>query len=62
LNVSVVSNEAWRVSDMYKMLNGEEPGGSTRVQYSNQKAIRELGISFRPAKEPLSEFAGLVSH
>lgn len=55
----IISNEAWRVSDIHHMLNGKPTQGTTRVQYNNQKAINGLKMEFRPAKEPLSEYAGL---
>ena len=52
----IISNETWRASDMSSMLNGKTPQGKSRIQYSNQKAILELGMQFTPAKVPLNEF------
>ena len=42
------------------MPNGESPKGSTRVQYSNEKAKKELRMEFRPASEPLNEYKKLI--
>lgn len=50
----LISNEAWRTHDIHRMLNGESPQGSMRIQYSNEKVKRELGMKFKPASEPLN--------
>lgn len=55
----IISHEAWRASDMTRMLNGKSSQGEYRIQYSNQKAMDELGIRFTPIKIPLQEFGGV---
>ncbi len=56
-----ISNETWRVSDIHRMLNGENPRGKKWVMYSNNKAIKELGLQFRPAFEPLTEYLEMAT-
>ena len=52
----LISNEAWRISDMHRMLNGKPTEGSSRIQYSNQKAIERLRMQFKPAQEALTAY------
>lgn len=53
----LLTSESWRISDISKMLNGDKPEGNPRIVYSNSLAREELGIEFRPAKEPLKRFS-----
>ncbi len=52
----LLTSESWRISDISKMLNGDKPAGNPRTVYSNELARQELGMDFRPAKEPLRRF------
>ena len=52
----LLTSESWKISDISRMLNGEEPKGNARTVYSNSLARKELGIDFKPAKEPLQKF------
>ncbi|MDR5589963.1 NAD-dependent epimerase/dehydratase family protein [Christiangramia sp. SM2212] len=52
----LLSSESWKISDISKMLNGEEPEGKARIVYSNELAKEELGIDFKPARNPLNRF------
>lgn len=52
----LLTSESWRISDISRMLNQENPVGKPRKVYSNELAKRELGIDFRPASEPLKRF------
>lgn len=52
----LLSSESWSISDISKMLNGEFPEGNARIVYSNKLAEKDLGIQFRPVKEPLNRF------
>lgn len=46
------------VSDITRMLNGQEPVNAARAVYSNAAATQDLGMQFQPAHIPLSEYAG----
>ncbi|MGB5821074.1 MAG: NAD-dependent epimerase/dehydratase family protein [Saonia sp.] len=50
------SSESWKVSDISAMLNDEKPNGNARVVYKNNYAKQDLGIEFKPAVVPLTEF------
>jgi hypothetical protein len=52
----LLSSESWRVSDIASMLNGQEPNGSPRIVYSNQKAKQVLGINFQSVRNTLMSF------
>lgn len=52
-----ISHETWRASDVNRMLNGEATSGKPWIQYSNQEAADELGITFTPAIIPLQEYS-----
>ncbi|AHM58797.1 NAD-dependent epimerase/dehydratase [Flammeovirgaceae bacterium 311] len=53
----IISHETWPASDVHRMLNGESTSGKKWVQYSNQKAADELGLTFTPARIPLQEYS-----
>lgn len=53
----LLSSESYRVSDITKMLNHQEPEASPTVVYKNDLATQELGIIFKSAKEPLHHFS-----
>ncbi len=52
------SSESYRVSDINRILNGQEPVIGPAVVYSNELAKQDLGMEFKPATVPLHEFAG----
>ncbi|MGA8853721.1 MAG: NAD-dependent epimerase/dehydratase family protein [Christiangramia sp.] len=53
----LLSSESWKVSDISRMLNMQSPLGKGREVYSNQLAKKELGVQFKPAREPLRRFS-----
>ncbi len=53
----LLSTETFPVSDIHSMLNGEEAKGDAKIVYLNTRAIKELGVSFKPAKVSLSEYS-----
>jgi len=52
----LLTSECWKVSDVVSMLNGRKPLGNARQTYSGVNATRDLGIKFKPAIVPLTEF------
>jgi hypothetical protein len=52
----LLSSESWRVSDIASMLNGQQPKGSPRTVYSNQKAREVLGVNFQSVQNTLMSF------
>ena len=50
------TSESWKISDISRMLNGEQPQGESRIVYSNDLAGEDLGMKFKPIKEPLNRF------
>ncbi len=50
------TSESWRISDISRMLNGEQPVGEPRIVYSNGLAKEDLGMDFKPVKDPLHKF------
>lgn len=52
----LLSSESWRVSDISRMLNGQEPEAKARMVYSNKLAREELGMNFKPVKNSLQNF------
>lgn len=50
------TSESWKISDISRMLNGEQPKGDSRIVYSNNLAQEDLGMNFKPIKEPLNHF------
>lgn len=53
----LLSGDSWRVSDIVKMLNKEQPEGNARSVVSGALAIKELGVKFISSQESLGEFA-----
>lgn len=53
----LLTSESWRVSDISRMLNRENPKAEPRTVYSNELAQKELGIDFKPVSEPLNNFS-----
>jgi nucleoside-diphosphate-sugar epimerase len=53
----LISSESYRVSDISRMLNGNEPIGQPKTVYSNALAMQDLGVHFKPALVPLSQYA-----
>ena len=54
----LLANGSHTVSDITRMLNGQEPVGAARTVYSNAAATQDLGMQFQPAHVPLSEYVG----
>jgi len=52
----ILSGESYHVSDIQAMLNGKDPKKAPRVVYSSEKAKRELGVEFRPARKTLEGY------
>ena len=52
----LLSSESWRVSDISRMLNGQEPEAKARMVYSNKLAREELRMNFKSVKKSLQEF------
>lgn len=53
----LLTSESWRVSDISRMLNREDPKAEPRTVYSNELAQKELGLDFKPVSEPLNKFS-----
>jgi dihydroflavonol-4-reductase len=53
----LITSESYRISDISLMLNEKEPAGRPGTVYSNALATRDLGMHFKPARAPLSEYA-----
>ena len=51
------TSESWKISDISRMLNGQQPKGDSRIVYSNNLAKEDLGMNFKPIKEPLNRFS-----
>ncbi len=56
----LLTGESWRVSDISLMLNGKEPAGQPKTVYSNALATLDLGVQFKSARAPLSQYAEAV--
>lgn len=52
----LLSSESWKVSDISAMLNDKKPIGNARIVYKNDAAKQDLGIEFKPAINPLTDF------
>ncbi len=52
-----LTSESWKISDISKMLNQEDPDAEARTVYSNELAKKELGLDFKPVSEPLKNFS-----
>lgn len=52
----LLTSESWKVSDITKMLNNENPNGKAHIIYKNDAAKKDLGIEFNPVVIPLTEF------
>ena len=53
------TSESWRISDISRMLNGRKPRGEPRIVYSNELAKEDLGMKFKPVRDPLHKFETL---
>jgi nucleoside-diphosphate-sugar epimerase len=52
----LLTGESYRVSDITRMLNNQEPVGKSKMTYSNQLAVKELGMKFTSAKVALGQY------
>jgi nucleoside-diphosphate-sugar epimerase len=52
----ILSSESYRVSDVHRMLNGEDPVHAPRTVYNGALAQQELTLTFRPARETLESY------
>ena len=55
-----LSNESWKVSDITRMLNNEEVVAKPRHVYSGKKAIRDLGLTFRPSSLSCQDYSSNI--
>ena len=53
----LLSSESWRISDISRMLNHENPEAEPQTVYDSSRATQELGIEFKPAEVPLHQFS-----
>lgn len=53
----LISSESYRVSDITRMLNNQEPVGKPIIVYTNGLAMKDLGMQFRPASIPLNDYS-----
>ncbi len=53
----LLSSETYKVSDISRMLNQQEPTEEPIVVYKNDLASKDLGITFRPVKETLYNYS-----
>jgi len=53
----LLTSESYPVSDISLMLNGKEPARQPQTVYSNGLATLDLGVHFKPARIPLSQYA-----
>ncbi len=53
----LLSSESYKVSDATLMLNLQPPSGSPKIFYSNKLAIKDLGITFKPAMVSLNNYS-----
>jgi len=54
----LLTGESYKVSDVIRMLNHEEPIEKPTMMYSNELAKQELDMTFRPAKVTLNGYSG----
>lgn len=52
----LLTSESYRISDINRMLNHEEPQEAPKIVYSGDRARKDLGLDFNPAKVPLNRF------
>ena len=55
----LLSSETYRVSDISRMLNGQEPQQNPIIVYKNDLAKNELGIVFKPVRETLHQYVAV---
>lgn len=53
----LLSSETYAVSDISLMLNHQTPKNKAKIIYQNQKAKRELGLSFQSVKSTLNDYS-----
>lgn len=53
----LLSSESYRISDISLMLNQQPPLGKPTVVYSSELAKKDLGMDFKAATVPLSQYA-----
>ena len=54
----LLTGGSYKVSDITRMLNGQQPVDAARPVYSNAAAMQDLKMQFQPAHVPFSEYAG----
>jgi len=57
----LLASESYHVSDIHKILNGKDPVNAPRVVYDSGLAQKELGMTFRPARKTLENYAAMTS-
>ncbi len=53
----LLTGESYKVSDVVRMLNHEEPIGKPTMMYSNDLAKQDLDMAFKPAKDTLNGYS-----
>lgn len=53
----LLSSETFPVSDIHSMLNGQNANTDGKIVYVNSMAKKELGVSFKRAKDSLREYS-----
>ena len=56
----LVSGDSWRMSDIHRLLNQQEPERAPRTVYSSASASADLGVSPSSARVPLARYAALA--
>jgi len=54
----LLTGECYKVSDVIRMLNQEDPIGKPTMMYSNEFAKHDLGMTFIPAHTTLNRYSG----
>ena len=57
----LISSESSRISDVSLMLNQQPLAGKPTIVYSSELAKKDLGMDFKPARVPLSQYAEATS-
>ncbi len=53
----LLSSESWAISDLSRMLNNEQPIGTSKNVVNGKRATIELGVHFRPFHQLLNTYA-----
>lgn len=53
----LLSSESYRVSDIHRIMNDQEPKNPSIRRYSGEKAEKELDLQYQPVRIPLGQFS-----